>query len=44
MPSSERKLRPIGKPGPVVVTATVDESAYDALIREGLQQKGYLTA
>ena len=63
MPSSERKLHPTGKPGPVVVTATVDESAYDvlvryaddngflaghsaagALIREGLQQKGYLTA
>ena len=61
MPSSERKLRPTGEPGPV--TATVDESAYDALvpcaddngflaghsaagalIREGLEQKGYLTA
>ena len=63
MPSSERKLRPTGEPGPVVVTATVDESAYDALVpcaddngflaghgaagalmREGLEQKGYLAA
>ena len=62
MAPSERKLRPTGEPAPVVVTATVDERTYyaliryaddngflaghsgaGALIREDLQQKGYLT-